>query len=73
MSHAPFKGSKLAKARSRVAVAARVGTPDEVTTARRDFAAVKLEQYVQRVVAEAPPLTQEQADKIAVLLRGGAA
>jgi hypothetical protein len=30
-----------------------------------------LEAYVARIVAEAPPLTAEQRDRIAMLLRGG--
>lgn len=38
-----------------------------------DHAASKIAAYVQRVVAEAPPLTPAQRDRIAVLLRGGAA
>ena len=36
---------------------------------RRDLAAAKLEQYVARVVAEAPPLSADQAARIAMLLR----
>lgn len=38
---------------------------------RRDFAAAKLEDYISRVVAEAPPLTPEQRDRLALLLRSG--
>jgi hypothetical protein len=32
-----------------------------------------LDDYVSRVVAKAPALTTEQIDRVAVLLRGGAA
>lgn len=42
---------------------------DETRARRRDLAAAKLVAYVERVVAEAPPLTEEQLDRIALLLR----
>ena len=51
------------------------GDPERVEHAsqlRRDYAAEKLADYVAKVVAQAPPLTPAQRDKIAVLLRGGA-
>ena len=38
------------------------------TNARRELAASNLEAYVARVVAEAPPLTDEQKHRIASLL-----
>lgn len=62
-------------ARSRLGVAARRKDPLQIETARRDLAAAKLEAHIARVVAEAPPLTREQLDRIAVLIRsaGGAA
>jgi hypothetical protein len=40
--------------------------PDELA---RDHAAARIEQYVQRIVADAPPLTPEQRDRISTLLR----
>ncbi len=51
------------------------GDPERVEHAsqlRRDYAAEKLADYVAKVVAQAPPLTPAQRDKIAVLLRDGA-
>lgn len=46
---------------------ALVGTGDPaVTGARR---AVELAEHVRRIVAAAPPLTAEQRDRIAALLR----
>lgn len=62
-------GRDVAKARSRLGVAARLGTAEDVVDARRDLAAAKLEDYVQRVVSEAPQLTTEQRDHVAALLR----
>lgn len=46
-----------------------------ILEARRDLRAARLEDHVARIVAEAPPLTPEQCDRIAALLRptaGGA-
>jgi hypothetical protein len=45
----------------------------EVEDARRDLKAQRLEEHVAKVVAEAPPLTPEQKERIAALLRAGAA
>lgn len=62
-----FKGRVAALSRSR-----QSSDPDLVV-ARRDLAEAKLLAYVAKTVAEAPPLTQEQIDRVSVLLRGGAA
>lgn len=63
--------------RAKVAALSRSRTKDdpELLTAKQDLAASKLAQYVEKVVAEAPPLTAEQSDRIAALLRpaGGGA
>jgi hypothetical protein len=47
--------------------------PDDpdVQAANRDLRAARLADHITRVVAEAPPLTAEQLDRLAVLLRGG--
>jgi hypothetical protein len=60
--------------RARVASLSRSRTSDDpaLITARRNLKAARLEDYVSRVVSEAPPLTPEQIDRVAVLLRGGA-
>lgn len=64
--------------RGRVASLSRSRPSDDVdlVEARRQLAAANLEQYVARVVADAPPLTNDQRARIAALLRprgGGAA
>lgn len=63
----------IARARSRKAVAHRRGDEHAIVEAGRDLAAAKLEDYIRRTVESAPPLTPEQRDRLAVLLRGGAA
>lgn len=61
--------SKAARASS------RPNDPDALTAAqeaRRDYYATALQDYIERTVAAAPPLTPEQRDKLALLLTGGA-
>lgn len=57
--------------RAKVAALSRSRRADdsELIEARRNLKAAKLEEYVARVVAQAPPLTDEQAHRIASLLR----
>ncbi len=49
-----------------------VGTPETRAEARRDLSALKLELAIQKAVAAAPPLTDEQRARLASLLSGGA-
>lgn len=61
--------------RARVASLSRSRTPDDpdLLEARRNLRAARLAEHITRVVDEAPPLTTEQRDRLAILLRGGAA
>lgn len=65
--------TKVRTARARLAAATRHHPATAHDELRRDLKAANLEEYVQRIVAQAPPLTQEQADRIAGLLRVGVA
>lgn len=65
--------STVFKTRSAKAVAVRRGDEAAAAAATRDLAAAKLEQYIARTIAAAPPLTDEQCDKLVAILRGGAA
>lgn len=66
--------------RSRLATHARY-RPEDTATAdelRRDYRAARLEEYVTRTLAAAPPLTDEQRERLALLFQqppaaGGAA
>lgn len=60
--------SAVYKARSRVAVAARQGNCEEREEARKELAAAKIAAYIDKIVAEAPPLSREQLDSIAAAL-----
>lgn len=51
----------------------RESTDPELVAARRDLKAAMLAEHVKKVVDQAPPLTAEQVDKIAALLRRGGA
>lgn len=53
------------------AAAVRWDKPNQAETSRA-LAAAKLAAYIERVVDQAPPLTDEQIDRLALLLRGGA-
>lgn len=67
--------SEKRSALARHAAAVRWDKPNQSETAR-DLATARIVEYVAQVVSSAPPLTQEQRDRIAALLRpvgGGAA
>jgi hypothetical protein len=59
--------------RARVASLSRSRTPTDpdLIAAKRDLRAERLAEHIARVVADAPPLTAEQRDRLALLLRGG--
>lgn len=59
--------------RARVASLSRSRTPDdpELVDARRNMRAERLAEHIKRTVDAAPPLTVEQRDRLALLLRGG--
>ncbi len=63
--------SPVLRARGRVASLSRSRPADdpELIGARQTLAAEKMADYVARVVAEAPPLTDEQRARISALLR----
>ena len=57
--------------RSQIATAKRRDPDADVTELRRQLRAERLEEYIRRTVDAAPPLTAEQRDRLAALLRGG--
>lgn len=56
-----------------VAAGERAADDPDLLEAKRNLRAMRLEEHVAKVVAEAPPLTVEQRDRIAAILRGGVA
>lgn len=58
--------------RSQIAVAIKKDPDADVTELRRQLQTERLADHIQRVVDAAPPLTNAQRDRLAVLLRGGA-
>lgn len=66
--------SQALKARNNLGTVMRHHRDDEaaVTAARQQLAVAKITEYIERVVAEAPPLTPEMRDRLALLLRGAA-
>lgn len=67
----PMALSQAEQARNRYASLRRrrPGSPEE-TAAHRELVEANISAYVERAVADAPPLTREQRDRIASLLRG---
>jgi len=65
--------SEVFNQRARVAalVRHRHDGDQDIAVARQALAAARLADYIQKVVAEAPPLSNEQREKLALLLRGG--
>lgn len=56
--------------RARIAARTRHSPGDpQIDEARRELRASRLEDYIRRTVDAAPPLTAEQRDRLAVLLR----
>ncbi|WP_420112336.1 hypothetical protein [Pseudactinotalea sp.] len=65
--------SEVLKARSALGNATRRGDDGAAEDARRDLAAAKIAAYVEKVVAEAPPLTAEQRDRLSAIISAGRA
>lgn len=65
------KSPVVAHHRARVGALSRDRAPDdpEFVGARRDLAEANIAAYIERVLAEAPPLSDEQRTRLAELLR----
>jgi hypothetical protein len=61
---------QVAAIRGRIAGLSRRSPDDpELVDARRDLAAERLAEHIRKTVDGAPPLTAEQRDRLALLLR----
>jgi hypothetical protein len=56
---------------AKAAAAKRWNRPDRDELSR-EYAAQRITDCIRKVLADAPPLTDEQRDRIAAILRGGA-
>lgn len=65
------KNSEVLAARSLLGLASRRRDAEAITDARRDLAAAKIAAYVEKVVAEAPPLTDAQRDRLSAIIGAG--
>ena len=61
-----------ARARHNVLLRYRSSDDPVVIEARRELRAARAEDYIKKLVSEAPPLSQSQKDSLAALLRGAA-
>lgn len=69
MSGQPSEERRRLRAQKGVAV--RLGRTEEAARLDTEIRAAALDAHIRRVVDAAPPLTAEQRDRLAVLLRGG--
>lgn len=60
------------KLRARKGVAVRLRRPEEAARLDAEIRTAALAEHIARVVDAAPPLNEEQRDRLALLLRGGA-
>ncbi len=67
----PASSPTLRDRTARAGAAVRWGKAN-AEDARRELATERIGQYVQRVLASAPPLTTEQRERLALLLRNSA-
>ncbi|GAB3349982.1 hypothetical protein [Modestobacter lapidis] len=65
----PASSPTLRNSTARAGAAVRWGKAN-ADDARRELAAERITEYVQKVLATAPPLTNEQREKLALLLHG---
>ncbi len=65
----PAKSATLRVAVARAGHAAAYGDAEQIKETRRDLAAERIAAYIQKVVEDAPPLTDEQFRRLAVLLQ----
>jgi hypothetical protein len=68
----PARSPQLRRASARAGAAVR-WQGEDTRDARRDLAAERIAAYVERVLADAPPLDAEQKARLSLLLHGGAA
>lgn len=61
--------AEIAHLRSRHARAVQCGRADQAAVLRRELEIAQLERHVRAVVDAAPPLSKDQRDKLAALLR----
>lgn len=61
------------KERATAAGNARAGNHAAADAARQRLKSLKAEEYIRRLVASAPPLSPDQRNRLALLLRGDAA
>lgn len=64
-------GPESRRIRAKIARTIQRDQQADVTDLRREFATARIADHIKRVVDAAPPLTPEQRDRLALLLRGG--
>jgi hypothetical protein len=65
--------SDILHERARIGALSRSRTDDdpELVEARRNLAALRLTEHVEKIIADWPPLTDTQIDNVVAILRAG--
>lgn len=66
----PAKSPELRVAVARAGGVARTEDPARIAETRSALATARIAAYIERVVAAAPPLTDDQRSRLALLLAG---
>lgn len=61
--------SRAAHARNKLGHATRFADPATISDARKALAEAKIHDYIEKVLAAAPPLSDEQCTRLTELLR----
>ncbi|MDZ8200633.1 hypothetical protein RZO50_03860 [Microbacterium sp. SSW1-59] len=61
----------VTKARSEIMIGRRVHDPEREASGRRDLAEAKIAAYIEKALAVAPPLNNQQIHRLTGLLRAG--
>jgi len=65
------KNPALSRAGIDYARACQTNDPEKIAEARGDLNAAKIQAFIEKTLADAPPLTAEQRKRLARLLSGG--
>ena len=68
----PVTDPEVRRLRAQAGGFTRRGNPEAAAEARRQLNALQLERHIRRVVDAAPPLTDAQRERLALLLNPGA-
>jgi hypothetical protein len=70
-AESPHHRARIAALKRCIKAGERPADDPELVDAQQKLAAAQLVEHIERIIADWPPLTDEQLDRIAALLRAG--